>query len=286
MKLSRNFLIFSYGLFTISAQTLLFRQFITTFESNDINVGIFFGCWFLWVGLGAIIVYRAKRIAGWLLENIEFLFLVYIPVFVIEAGLIIQARELGGIPSYALLPIKTVLLLSILVNAPLSVITGMFFPVLCRWYERGQRFGVSKVYILEAAGSFAGGLMVTYFLASGVSFVMIFFVLCFIVTLSSLAAQISRAKQRTDINFRNKLQVGLAALIFVLLCFTLRADNMLTDYVRGLRWRKLLAKEALSGSFQTAQAEYLYGVYQSQWIVLRQGSICQALPAEAAAGQK
>jgi hypothetical protein len=37
---ARSLLIFSYGLFTITAQALLFREFITTFEGNDISVGI------------------------------------------------------------------------------------------------------------------------------------------------------------------------------------------------------------------------------------------------------
>ena len=63
MRFARGFLVFSYGLFTIAAQALLFREFITAFEGNDISVGIFFGCWFLWVGLGAILVYRAETFA-------------------------------------------------------------------------------------------------------------------------------------------------------------------------------------------------------------------------------
>ena len=40
---ARGLVIFSFGLFTIAGQSLLFREFITTFEGNDISVGIFFG---------------------------------------------------------------------------------------------------------------------------------------------------------------------------------------------------------------------------------------------------
>ena len=58
MRFSRPVLIFCYGLFSIAAQALLFREFITTFEGNDIAVGIFFGSWFLWVGTGAVLAYR------------------------------------------------------------------------------------------------------------------------------------------------------------------------------------------------------------------------------------
>ena len=98
MKYARGLLIFSYGLFSIAAQTLLFREFVTTFEGNDISIGIFFGSWFLWVGLGALLVYRAKSFSRRLLQHIELLFLAYIPAFILQAILILQARREGHIP--------------------------------------------------------------------------------------------------------------------------------------------------------------------------------------------
>ncbi len=71
----------------------------------------------------------------------------------------------------------------------------------------------------------------------------------------------------------------------VLLLFVLGTDKVLMRYIRVVKWSKILPAESLIGSFRTAQAEYLYGVYQNQWTVLCQGSICETLPAEAAAGQ-
>ncbi|TSA56791.1 MAG: hypothetical protein D4R45_00290, partial [Planctomycetaceae bacterium] len=55
--------------------------------------------------------------------------------------------------------------------------------------------------------------------------------------------------------------------------------------MRVIKWTKLLPKNALEGSFQTAQAEYLYGSYQGQWIAVREGSVAEALPDESAAGR-
>jgi len=54
---------------------------------------------------------------------------------------------------------------------------------------------------------------------------------------------------------------------------------------RIVKWTKLLPKEALKGSFQTAQAEYLYGTYQGQWVAVREGSVAEALPDESSAGR-
>jgi spermidine synthase len=283
MRFARRLLIFSYGLFTIAAQTLLFREFITTFEGNDISVGIFFGSWLLWVGLGAILVYRAKGFAERLLKNIELLFLGYLPAFVVQLILIIQARELAGIESYALLPIRAILLLSIIVNAPVSIITGMLFPVACRWFQQDQKLPVSRVYIIEAAGSFLGGLGVTVLLGLGVSLARVFLILAFILSSSVFLVQLTKAGGY--LRFKIKAQLVFLIPLCALLCLALGADKALMRYVRVIKWTKLLPADALSGSFQTAQAEYLYGIYHDQWVAVREGSVTEALPDESTAGR-
>jgi len=297
MRLARGLLIFSYGLFTIAAQTLLFREFITSFEGNDISVGIFFGSWLLWIGLGAILVYKATSFAEKLLENIEFVFLSYLPAFVLQLILIIQARELSGIEAHALLPIRVILLLPIVLNAPVSVITGMLFPLACRWGQEDQKGAVSRVYIIEAAGSFVGGLGATFLLGLGVSPARVFFILAIAVSLSVFGVQLARTQdsrhktQDSGLGSRvSRLRFVTCTLSFLILlslciCLAVGADKTLARYVRETRWTKLLPRDAFRGSFQTAQAEYLYGVYQGQWVVIREGSVCEALPNKSAAGQ-
>ena len=291
MKFARGLLIFSYGLFTIAAQTLLFRQFLTTFEGNDISVGFFFGSWFLWVGLGALLVYRAGSLAEKVLAHIEFLFLAYLPAFILQLILIIQARELVGIEPYILLPVTTSIFLSIVVNAPVSIITGMLFPIACRWFQQNQQHqqrAVSRVYILEAAGSFLGGLGATALLALGVSSARIFFILALFVSISSFVVQLAKAlAHRTP---ARKQPLATFALFFllplcILLCLTVGVDKTLMQKLRVARWSKLFPEEALAGSFQTAQAEYLYGTYNNQWLAVRDGGVCETLPADSAAGR-
>ena len=112
MKFVRAFLIFSYGLFTIGAQTLLFREFITSLEGNDISVGLFFFSWFLWVALGAVFINKAGRLAEAMLSKVSLLFLLYLPAFVVQWVLIIQARQLVHIQAYELPSVRAMLLLS------------------------------------------------------------------------------------------------------------------------------------------------------------------------------
>ncbi len=277
MKFARYFLIFCYGLFTIAAQALLFREFLTAFEGNDISVGLFFASWLFWIGAGAVIAYRPSKITDRLLENIDLLFLAYIPAFVLELILIIQARQIAGVSSYALLSIRTMVFLSLLTNAPVSIITGIFFPLACRWIERDSLLPVSNVYILEAAGSFLGGIGTTVLLGFGINSITIFFLLAFIISLA--VSIVVRTKSKTKLVFSSLIAV------FILLCLSAGVDKHLNRHIQIVKWTKLLPAEALTGSFQTAQAEYLYGTYRGQWVVVSQGSTCEALPDKAGNGR-
>ena len=137
MKYARNFLIFTYGLFTIAAQALLFRQFVTSLEGNDISVGIFFASFFFWIAVGSLLLYRLIPSDEKLQTRIELLFLAYIPALLLQIFLTVEARSIFGIPSFSLLPLRTILLLSLIVNAPVSMITGLLFPLICRWVQPG-----------------------------------------------------------------------------------------------------------------------------------------------------
>jgi len=289
MRLARGVLIFSYGLFTIAAQTLIFREFVTSFEGSDISVGIFFSTWFLWVGLGAQVVYRMKGFADKLLEKFELVFLLFLPAFALQFMLIVQARELAGIESYTLLPIRTILVLSMMVNAPTSILTGMLFPVACRWIRRQQELPVSRVYILEAAGSFVGGLGVTVLLAYGISSAAMFFILALFVLIPPVAVVLAGLR-RPGPDKSHKYDYGVISLcalglICVAICICAGVDKTLMCHVRTIKWTRLFPEHVPDGSFRTAQAEYLYGFYNDQWVVVSQGSVCEALPNEAGAGR-
>ncbi len=278
MKPVRSFFVFSYGLFTIAAQTLLFREFVTAFEGNDIAVGVFFGSWFLWVGLGAFAVYRNKTFAEGLTRHIELLLLAYIPAFVLQWMLLLHARQLVGIQSYQLFPTALMVVTSAVVNAPLSCITGLLFPVASKWLQRDSELPVSRTYVLEAAGSFFGGLGVTILLTFGINLATIFFIISLIISLAALGARLTRQ--------RRLMLLPLAAIsLGILYCLAAGLDGTVMQRVRLTKWSKLLPKAAFDGSFRTAQAEYLYGNYQGQWLTIRQGSVAEAMPDAESAGR-
>jgi predicted membrane-bound spermidine synthase/Na+-translocating ferredoxin:NAD+ oxidoreductase RnfG subunit len=297
MRFARGLLIFSCGLFTLGAQTLLFREFTTAFEGNDISVGVFFAAWFFWIGLGALLIRRWNHLADLLLRHIESLFLLYVPAFVGQILLIVQVRELAGVASYDLMSIQTIVLWAMIVSAPVSFVTGALFPLACRWIEQMDSFPISRVYILEALGSFAGGLAVTALLACHVQTVRVFFLLALIIFLSVCLAGLGRvgAPKRGSLrlgtlrcahhSYRLGVYVSLPLSVLCVVGIATGIDGRVAQQLRALKWSKLLPPEALEGSFSTAQAEYLYGRYHGQWIAVREGSVCEALPNEEEAGQ-
>ncbi len=283
MNLARAFVIFSYGLFAIAAQSLLFREFITTFEGNDISVGIFFGSWFMWVGIGAALVSRWQYLAKKLVANIELLFLCYLPAFIVQFILIVQARELVGLESYALWSIRDILLASVLVNAPLSVITGLLFPTACRWIR--STGAISRIYVIEATGSFAGGIGVTLLLWLGTDPARIFLILAALLSASVFAVRLAHLLVQPSAARRTTCILSAMLPVAFSLCLITGADKSLTNYLRIVKWTKLLPQEAFAGAFHTSQAEYLFGVYQGQWVAVREGSVCEALPDNATSGR-
>ncbi|MCU0916350.1 MAG: 4Fe-4S binding protein [Planctomycetes bacterium] len=284
MRFARGLLIFTYGLFTIGAQTLLFREFVTAFEGNDISVGVFFGSWFLWIGLGALLPRYARRLADRLLGHVEFLFLLYLPAYLGQLLLIVPVRELAGVASYDLMPVQTLVFWALLVNAPVSFVTGMLFPLACRWIEPSAGVPIGRVYLLEAAGSFAGGLAVTALLACHVPALRVFFLLALVLLLAVGVAGLARPGRA----FSLPRLGACAALILAVLAAAVMAagaDAFVTRYLQAAKWSRLLPGETLDGAFTTAQAEYLHGRYRSQWVVVREGSVCEALPNEEDAGR-
>jgi len=276
MKLSRSALIFAIGLFAILSQVLLFREFLVTFEGNELGIGAFFGSWFLWIGIGAALVYRSGSLAIRLTRHIDSLALLYLPAYVVQYILIARARDIMEIDPYQLFGFGAMVQAALLVNAPLSVLTGMLFPLACRWIKKLGDLPVARVYLIESAGSFIGGLAATVLLAQGVVGPAIFLGAGVILALSALAVKITEKKR-----WWPTALLASAVILMLISGGPRQWQNLSARY----KWQKLLPKAAFGGSFQTAQAEYLYGSYQGQFLVACHGQVCEALPNTAAAGE-
>ncbi len=277
-------MIVCYGLFSIAAQTLLFRETMAALDGRDVGIGLFFGAWFLWVALGAWVSSKAQRPTSQLARSPQLLLLAYIPAFCLQYGLIVFLREAAGAPSHASATLQHILGCSLLVTAPGCLLTGLLFPILCRWMALGGDLPVGRVYTLEAAGGVVGGLGVAALIHLGVStagiFVLLCLLLCLAVTWSTWTGPYERSHAATF-----GRAVAALCLVVVLGAAVLRIDVVATKTVHQRQWDRLAPGGVLEGSFSTAQAEYLHGADAGRWIVARNGRVYETVGDAVAAGR-
>ena len=273
MKNSRILLIFSIGLFAILSQVLLFREFLVAFEDNELGIGAFFASWFLWIVIGAAAIYHSRRLTEVLIGRFEYVALLYLPAFVVQFWLITHAREVVGIDPYQLFSMGPMIGAAFLVNGPISLMTGMLFPLCCRWVDRQGGMPVARVYVIESAGSFVGGIVATILLAWGVDWPVIF-----LLSSGLLCCAAAAARARL-------LPAPLALGLVCFLAIPSGAPSFFSENVARAKWLRLLPKSQFAGTFQTPQGEYLYGIHKDQFIVASSGEICLALPERASAAE-
>lgn len=282
MRPGKASLVFALGFFALAAQTLLFRDFLTTFEGNEIALGAFFASWFFWVAAGAL----AARLTGRKSLPIAPLALLYLPAYVLEHYLILHLRSLAGIPAYEMFPLTQMLVLSVLTNAPVSLLTGFMFPMACAWVREDSPAGVSagRVYATETLGAACGGVMVTiapfFAYGAGVQFLLAS------LPLTLAAAWVFQGNTLRPLD-RRRWRRHVCFLVPVLVLLALAAglgERWSTFDARGT-WARLMPVEAYQGRFLTAHGEYLYGEREGQFVVVTSGTPCESLPGEADAAE-
>jgi len=266
--------VFGYGFFCIGIQTLLFREYFGALAGNDLGIGLFFTCWFLWAALGARLTHRWPHCFGWSVAHAEWLPLIYLPAVVIEWLLLLNLQRWMGVESYRVLSLGPMLGWSLAVTWPVSFLTGWLFPVLSTWWAEKRPGGISAVYALEATGSLAGGVAVTVALASRWSQESLLILLALVLILGAGVAYAERASSRRRFVFICLVVLTLGGVGLLVT----GADSFLTDLLQCYKWQRLLPAEGWQGGFHTAQAEYLYGTYEDQWVVMSEGSVVEALP--------
>ncbi|MCF7847394.1 MAG: 4Fe-4S binding protein [Kiritimatiellales bacterium] len=262
MKSGRQFIrlltVSMLGFFSLIAQTLLFRDFLSVYEGSELGIGVFFGSWLVWVALGALTARRIRQ-----KQNIDLLFLLYLPAFIFQQFLILHSRELAGIKAYELFPFIRMLPVSFIANAPVSFMTGLLFPLACRWFENEEQdIPVSRVYTCEAMGSFLGGAAVTAMLAAGLTAERIFLSAALVLTVAVLLS--------------SKRKIAMPLVIFLLVAFAFSKHwNNLNNRAA---WARLLSVEQYEGSFTTTHARYLYGSHRGQFSVVSSEAVTESVP--------
>jgi spermidine synthase len=147
----------------IVTQTVFLREMLGMFRGTEFVIGIIIASWMMWVGTGAVL---GGRVSGFLFlrrfRNFQYLiisaaFLLPLTIIMIRAGRGYLPGTPGEYP-----PMGSSILFCILVMAPAAFTSGLLYNEASRWWiKSGDSIstGVSRVYILEAAGSLGGGII-------------------------------------------------------------------------------------------------------------------------------
>ncbi|MFO7914248.1 MAG: hypothetical protein R6U43_00965 [Candidatus Krumholzibacteriales bacterium] len=151
------------GVYGIVAQTVFLREMLGLFRGTEFVVGIIIASWMIWVGAGSLLGGRifgdlfVRKFRNFQLLIISTAFLLPATTITIRLGRGMLSGAPGEYP-----PLAGSILFCVLVMAPAAFGAGLLYNEASRWWKNRVGTiseGVSWVYILEAAGSLAGGII-------------------------------------------------------------------------------------------------------------------------------
>jgi spermidine synthase len=161
--LSFGFLLMGFS-FTVT-QGLLIRELLVAFFGNELTIGLTLGNWLILEAVGSGLLGKlADRWHGKAssFAALQVLFALFLPLCLYAAYT--SRRIVGAIPGegVGLIPIFTS---SFLILTPLALVDGAMFAFGCRAYATltgDEAPAIGWVYIYEALGAIAGGIVFTY----------------------------------------------------------------------------------------------------------------------------
>jgi spermidine synthase len=249
------------GFTAVIAQIVLMRELIVVFYGNEITLGLMLCTWLLWTAIGSSVLGRmGKRVASrTLVAGLEGAIAVAFPVSIVAVRA--SRAALGSLPGEILGP-GPMFLTSLLALSFFCVVSGWLFAAGSRLYAeesaRSPAEATSSAYLLEAAGSAAGGLLAGVFLIRYLSA----FDMAALLALLNLAAAAMLTTAARPI--RRAVTATLLA-VFAALVFPLAA-RQLEDWSRALLWRGfhvVAARNSVYGNLVVAKTEDSASLYEN-----------------------
>lgn len=164
------------GFTSIVAQVVLTRELLDLFLGNELSIAIVLSAWLVCVALGGAagtLLRTAQQTAASAIPWVQLAIAVILPAAVLVARIV----SFGGTASGQAPGVSAILAVSLLVLAPVCVLIGVQFVLLCRAAPadaaslpgQGQASSglvhVGGIYALEAVGAIAGGLVFHFYMA-------------------------------------------------------------------------------------------------------------------------
>jgi len=165
LKRTAHITVVCVGFAATIAQIVLMRELVVAFEGNEVALGLALGCWLLWTGAGSIGFSRLvdrKQLGVRAVIVLSLALALLLPATVFAARLVRLALGTSG-PG-EIVSLERMALSSLCLLAPVCLVNGALFSLLCRVAAIGDKASTSvgRVYVYESVGSVAGGALFTF----------------------------------------------------------------------------------------------------------------------------
>ena len=250
------------GFTAVIAQIVLMRELMVVFYGNEMSLGMMLACWLLWTaaGSGAMGRWAARaRNPRSLVALLETLLAAAFPLTLFLARASKQAFQ--TIPGEILGP-GPMILVSLVVLSFFCLVSGGLFAAGSRLYaeEAGvsQASGTSNVYLLEAAGSGAGGILASVLL---IRFLNVFQIAASLGLLNLMAATSLIARRK----LHKRLTLGALAVVFLLLIFPFLCPRLEQASLRRLwsGYRLVASRNSVYGNLAIVQTAGTFSLFEN-----------------------
>lgn len=227
-----KYLAFTLGFMSMVGQVLLLRELITVFYGNEIAYAVILSCWLFWIAVGSFAVSCfINRI-----RNVESTigFFLFLNFFILPSLIIFtrSVKQIMDIPIGQIIGVVPMIIASFLLLAPLTLLLGGLFTLICRFSEgKGQEKvlveDISYVYQWEAIGSAIGGCLF--------SFVFVHIFSAMTLALLTGAMNLIVIILFCGVKFLRKLAIGMICLVAGL--FLSGAVKRIDDLSRSFQWK-------------------------------------------------
>ncbi|HDL19205.1 MAG TPA: hypothetical protein ENH29_09130 [Bacteroidetes bacterium] len=155
------------GFAAVIVQSVLIREFLVIAFGNELVIGVFFAVWFLWIVLGAASGSRIGRKCKNPYSIFWLLLLTGLILFPLQIVAIRFGRAVFSTPVGTYLSFSRIFLIAFVSMSTFSFVIGSTFPLGAQVFRNAlTRQGkiIGYLYLFEALGSLAGGVLFSFFL--------------------------------------------------------------------------------------------------------------------------
>ncbi|MFO7996293.1 MAG: fused MFS/spermidine synthase [Dehalococcoidia bacterium] len=146
-------------------QVVLIRELLTNFQGNELSLGVILACWLLMTALGSWGLGKFAEKISARPSAFVFTVILYALILLLQLLLARAVNTIIGIGPGEIAGLASIFLACLIVLTPLCLLHGFQFPFACRILaaQRGTApVQVGRLYIAEALGSMAGGVLFAY----------------------------------------------------------------------------------------------------------------------------